>query len=119
MTQEYVTVTQVMAWPAEQDGQPGYNVKAPSGTIAWQAKETFESAHVAMGHTGHLAQYQRRVVAEKALNDDRVTKLTAFLATDAFKALRNQEKATMEIQLGAMSLYSNVLAERIDDFATS
>lgn len=119
MTQEYVSVTQVLAWPAEQDGQPGYNVKAASGTITWQSKEAFESSHVAMGHTGHLAQHQRRVVADRALNDDRVSKLTAFVETDAFKGLRTREKQTIALQLGAMSLYSNVLAERIDDFATS
>lgn len=116
MTQEYITTQQVTAWPAEHNGMPGYCVNAPDGVVTWKAKAAFEAAYVAMGHTGHLAPHERRVVGEKALNDDRVAKLTTFIETDLFRGLNSLVRQQLEIQLSAMSLYGNVLADRVDDF---
>jgi len=116
MTQEYASTQIVTAWPAEQDGQAGYKVKDAEGVVTWKAKKAFEADHVPMGHTGHLAPHERRVVAEKAVNDDRVIKLTAFRQTDFYRGLSTLVQQQLEIQLGAMSLLANVLADRVDDF---
>lgn len=116
MTQEYVTTQIVTAWASEQDGEPGYSVKDEAGNITWRAKAAFEASHIAMGHTGHLAPHERRVVAEKAQNDDRVTKLTAFVGTERFRGLNSLDRQRLEIQLSGMSLVGNVLSDRVDDF---
>lgn len=49
MTQHYIGVKQVQAWPQEKDGQPGYAVKYPDGYISWSPKATFEAAYLPMG----------------------------------------------------------------------
>lgn len=116
MTQEYVTVQHVTAWAAEQDGQAGYNVKDADGVVTWKSKAAFEAAFVPIGHTGHLAPHERRVVGEKALNDNNVAKLTAFLETPLFGSLSTLDQQRLKIQLGGMSLVGNVLADRVDDF---
>jgi hypothetical protein len=117
MTQEYVTTQQVLAWETTQDGQAGYTVKAENGTTTWKPKADFEATHVAMGHTGHLQPHERRVVAERAQNDDRVQKLAAFLESDRFQSLDSLKQQHLQIQHDAMTLLANVLADRIDDFA--
>ncbi len=116
MTQEYVTTQIVTAWSSEQDGQPGYCIKDAEGVVTWRDKAAFEASYISMGHTGHLAPHERRVVAEKAQNEDRVVKLTAFLETDFFRGLNSLVRQQLEIQLSAMSLLGNVLSDRVDDF---
>lgn len=116
MTQEYVTTQHVTAWPAEQDGVPGYWIKDAEGNNTWREKSAFEASYIPMGHTGHLAPHERRVVAEKFQNKDRVIKLTAFLETDFFRGLSSLVRQQLEIQLSAMSLLDNVLTDRVDDF---
>lgn len=116
MTQEYVTVQRVTAWAAEQKGQAGYHVEDSRGVVGWQSKQAFEASHVPMGHTGHLTADQRDVVAQKALNDDQVIKLTALLETDRFRGMNSLERQQVQIQLSAASLLANVLADRVDDF---
>lgn len=115
MTQEYVTTQHVTAWTAEQDGVPGYFIKDDQGDITWREKAAFEASYIPMGNTGHLAPADRQVVAEKALNDDRVIKLTALVNSDEFRRLNSLERQRLEIQLSGMSLVGNVLSDRVDD----
>lgn len=49
MTQPYIGVKQVTAWPAEKEGRPGYTVKYPDGYQSWSPKEIFEAAYLPMG----------------------------------------------------------------------
>ena len=49
MTQYYIGVKQIMAWPQQKDGQDGYAVKYPDGYISWSPKATFEAAYLPMG----------------------------------------------------------------------
>ena len=41
MTQFYIGAKQVMAWPQDKDGAPGYAVKYLDGYTSWSPKDTF------------------------------------------------------------------------------
>lgn len=116
MTQQYIGTKQIEAWPQGKDGQPGYAVKYSDGYISWSPKDVFEAAYLPMGHVGHLAPHQQRVIGEKVELDDKLTKLTAFLETDRFKGLDKAEQDRMHTQGNAMARYSMVLGERIAAF---
>lgn len=60
--------------------------------------------------------FRGRVRQEYAELDDRIKKLLAFRATDAFAALDLAEQHRLDAQYAAMCDYSNVLAERIQSF---
>ena len=49
MTQHYIGVKQVTAWPEEKDGKLGYAVMYEDGYTSWSPKETFERAYLPMG----------------------------------------------------------------------
>jgi len=50
MTQFYVGVKIIEAWPQEKDGKEGYAVKySPDGYISWSPKDRFEEAYLPMG----------------------------------------------------------------------
>jgi len=49
MTQHYIGSKQVLAWPQEKDGLPGYGIKYPDGYISWSPKEVFDSAYLLQG----------------------------------------------------------------------
>ncbi len=50
MTKYYVGCKQVMAWPQDKDGSPGYAVKYPDGYTSWSPKEVFEAAYLEQGN---------------------------------------------------------------------
>ena len=50
MTQYYVGVKIITAWPQEKDGKPGYSVKYEDGYTSWSPAEAFEKAYYPMGH---------------------------------------------------------------------
>jgi len=52
MTQHYIGSKQIVAWPQERDGKPGYAVKYPDGYTSWSPADTFEAAYLAQGHDG-------------------------------------------------------------------
>lgn len=65
----------------------------------------------------NYAPHQQRVVDEKAELDDRRLKLHTFiLSNPVFKALGEAEQDRMKRQYNAMTLYSDVLGERIEAF---
>jgi hypothetical protein len=49
MTQYYLGIKVVMAWPETKDCREGYAVKYSDGYISWSPKETFESAYLPIG----------------------------------------------------------------------
>jgi len=53
MTQHYIGVKIVEAFPQEKDGKPGYGVKYPDGYLSWSPKDVFESAYFPMGATNN------------------------------------------------------------------
>ena len=60
--------------------------------------------------------HQQRVVDEKSELDEKLSKLDAFLRTDTFKRLRNEEQILLGRQATAMRIYSGILGERIKLF---
>lgn len=52
MTQHYIGVKQVTAWPADgPTGLPGYSVKYADGYTSWSPKEVFERSYLPMGES--------------------------------------------------------------------
>lgn len=46
MTQTYIGVKIITAWPEESDGKPGYAVKYADGYTSWSPKDVFEEAYL-------------------------------------------------------------------------
>lgn len=64
-----------------------------------------------------MAPHQQRVVDEKSELDDKITKLKAFICENPlFSKLDGAEQARLTQQHGVMSVYSNILGERIAAF---
>lgn len=64
-----------------------------------------------------MKPHQERVVTEKTEIDDKRQKLTAFIGGDTYRTLDGVEQSRLNRQLEAMTLYSNILGERIAAFA--
>lgn len=116
MTQEYIGTKQITGWPALKDGLDGYSVKYADGYTSWSPKDVFEAAYIGIGHVKHLPPHVQRVIGEKAQNDDRLSKLTAFMKTQAFLDLPAKSRQLMTAQAESMGELSQVLGERIDEF---
>jgi hypothetical protein len=63
-----------------------------------------------------LKPYQQRVVIEKKELDDKIEKLTAFIAGEVFKTLPSDECSRLTRQRVAMLDYSQCLEARIKAF---
>jgi hypothetical protein len=62
--------------------------------------------------------HQKRVVEEKQDLDDRLSRLRDFISTagGVFKSLSDAEKDRLRRQEKAMTEYSNILQERVENF---
>lgn len=116
MTQHYIGTKQIVAWEQEKDGAPGYAVKYADGYVSWSPKDVFEAAYLPIGHVGHLAQHQQRVVGEKVQLMDKHSKLQKFFGTPAFAALPLNEQSHLLMQADVMAAYIRILALRIEAF---
>lgn len=118
MTQHYVGTKIVMAWSqAHADGREGYTVKYSDGYTSWCPRTQFEEASVAIGHVAHLPQHQQRVIAEREQLADRIQKLEAFLHTELFASLPDDEQQLLKMQADAMVLYLGIINTRTSKFA--
>lgn len=64
-----------------------------------------------------MKPHEERVVAEKQELDDKRGKLTTFIGgSDMYRTLPKMEQSRLNRQLAAMTLYSNILSERIAAF---
>lgn len=73
-----------------------------------------------LGHVEYnktMKPHQERVVTEKTELDDKRSKLTAFIGGETYRTLDQVEQSRLNRQLEAMTLYSNILGERIAAFA--
>lgn len=116
MTREYIGTKQVTAWPQEKDGKEGYAVKYADGYTSWSPKDVFEAAYIDIGHVAHLPPHQQRVIGEKAVLDDKVQKLGAFLAGSVIEGLPADERDRLAEQHRVMVAYSDILAQRVAAF---
>lgn len=64
-----------------------------------------------------MQPHQERVVAEKSELDKKRAKLTSFIGGETYRTLDQVEQSRLNRQLEAMTLYSNILAERIAAFS--
>ena len=60
--------------------------------------------------------YQQRVIAERGQVKDRLTKLHAFICSEACMDLAAEERDRLARQAAIMGLYADVLSERIYAF---
>jgi len=60
--------------------------------------------------------HQLRVIEERQELDEKRQKLTAFIGGELYRKLDNMEQSRLNRQLEAMTLYSNILVERIAAF---
>lgn len=114
MTQQYVGTKIVTAWEEERDGRPGYAVKYADGYTSWSPKDTFDAAYLPLGHIEHLPEHVQRAVAEAAELDARLTKLNAFLESEAYQQLSERDRDDLMTQARAMTAYWNALSTRVD-----
>lgn len=63
-----------------------------------------------------MQPHQQRVITEKDELDAKRDRLRAFFGTDLYRELDPAEQSRLNRQLEAMTLYSNVLEERITAF---
>jgi len=64
-----------------------------------------------------MKPHQQRVVDEKSALDEKISKLVAFMDSDASEVLSLTEEDDLEEQLGYMEKYSEVLERRISKFS--
>ncbi|AVJ20994.1 MULTISPECIES: hypothetical protein [Pseudomonas] len=117
MTEHYVGTKIVMDWAqAHADGREGYTVKYSDGYTSWCPKAQFEESNVAIGHVGHMPPHQQRVIAEREQLADRIQKLEAFLHTDLYAGLPEDEQQLLKMQADAMVLYLGIINTRTSKF---
>ena len=63
-----------------------------------------------------MKPHQQRVVTEQNELDEKRDKLIKFIGGDIYRTLDAVEQSRLNRQLEAMSLYSNILGERIAAF---
>ena len=63
-----------------------------------------------------LAPHEVRVVQERTELVEKITKLQAFMGTDLYDSLKEEDKSKFERQKHIMITYSEVLLERINSF---
>lgn len=60
-----------------------------------------------------MSDFKTRLLEEKAQLDERLEKLQAFQASDAFQGIAAVQQTLLNVQANAMATYSQVLLERI------
>jgi hypothetical protein len=64
-----------------------------------------------------MTKYQRRVVREKKQLDEKRERLNTFIGSEQFNTVRPIEQLRLTLQYKVMSIYSDLLGERIKDFS--
>lgn len=100
---------------------PGYGeqmcVRLQDSHRAMVPKAEFERSFIPLGNIDHLPLHQQRVIAEHAVNKDRLTKLDAFIFNnELFQKLSSVEQCDMSRQSHLMEELDEVLARRIERF---
>lgn len=117
MTQRYICHKIVTAWEQEKDGKPGYSVKYEDGYVSWSPKEAFEAGYTAIGNTEGLPGWHERLLAEGELLANKLEKLTDYLQSEHFDALKGHSPLVaklMQEQQILMTSYLTVLTQRCE-----
>ena len=97
----------------------GYISMSPKSVFdkAYKEVKTFKDINDAtLLDVLELPMYQRRVIEEAAELDVKINSLDAFVITDTFKSLPEDEQVRLIQQARAMSYYFTILVERINNF---
>ena len=111
---KYLTTKIVTAWPQDRQDEPGYAVLYADGYQSWCPKEQFDESAIELGHVDHLAPHEVRLVAELEQLIDRLDKLEAFMETDRYADLPEDDRELLKAQYDIMGIYAGVLNERIE-----
>ena len=108
--------TNAKSWDEHNDKEQAEKerAKAQAYRAAIETLNAQKPAEAAADDT--MPPHQRRVINERADLEDRLDKLTAFLASPTFEALPEAEQERLVRQSGVMVQLSDVLAERIAAF---
>lgn len=95
MTQNYIGVKIITAWPEEKDEKPGYAVKYPDGYISWSPKDVFESAYFPMGE-GNENKITQEMVDEftGAITTTHFDEKTAIVVAETITGFKQYETAS-------------------------
>ena len=95
MTQEYIGIKRITAWPQEKDGVAGYAVKYPDGYISWSPAPEFEKFYMSIGNNDDLAPIYDRATGEsiKLVHDDVYAKFDKAVAPKGLylRAIKSEE----------------------------
>jgi hypothetical protein len=124
--QHYVGSKIIKAWPAtrtitneshsEGSVEPGYAIEYADGYTSWSPKAVFEAAYLPLGNIEGMADYQQRVIAEKAENDAKLGRLATALNGNIRDKVGADEFNRMCKQESIMRELSAVLGDRIAAF---
>lgn len=114
MTQEFIGTKIVTAWLQDKDGKPGYAVKYSDGYTSWSPKEVFEESYLPIGHVSYKSAFVQRLIGERAQLNEKITKLRAFISSDAGKKVGGIDGALLLEQLDLMIAYRDVVSKRLD-----
>jgi len=113
MTQVYTGTITSLGWKHDDNTAA---LRMPGGAHLHINREDFNANFLALGHIDHLPPHQQRVIAEHAVNKDRLVKLSEFVLGDVYKTLAEEEKTDLSEQLELMLKLDGVLNSRIKRF---
>lgn len=96
MTQFYIGVKIITAWPQDKDGKPGYGVKYEDGYTSWSPKDTFDKAYFPMGESNNNKVTQEMVDAfiGKAVGTRRIDEKTVLVEVDTISGFKQYETSS-------------------------
>lgn len=91
-----------------------------AGYISWSPKDVFERSYKEIPQSS-LPPHQQRVLDEKRELDEKLQKLTAFISSEKFSTIVQDEaeRGRLVCQEETMKDYSAILAERIEAFGAA
>lgn len=111
MTQVYTGTLTSLGW---QHTEEKMCLRQPEGAHLYLNVQDFERDFIALGHIDHLPPHVQRMIAEHAVNKQRLTKLNAFFDTELYKGLGEEEQLDQAYQAQLMHDLDVVLTRRIE-----
>lgn len=113
--QHYIGTKIIKAQPAPADaGTEGYDIVYPDGFKSWSPADVFEAVYLPLGNLDGFADYQMRLIGERAQLEDKIAKLETFMQTPIFEALAEDDQVLLHSQHEVMVDYSGLLLMRLE-----
>lgn len=104
----------VTAWPQDQDGEPGYAVQDADGAVSWSPKALVDESWLPVGYLESLNPHEQRHVAHMEQMIERADQLEAFMETERYAGLTEDEQELMRAKKDILGIYIGVLIEQIE-----